>query len=367
MVGSFPSTILAQQPASFTVYGQGLNAPRGLAFGPDGYLYVAEAGTGGSNTTDPKTCLQVPVPVGPYSGGSNGRISKISPSHTVTTVASGFPSAQDALGDLIGVADVKFVDGTLYALLAAGGCEHGNPGASSGVAKVDRNTGKWTLIADVSAFLKTHPAKFTAADDFETDGTLYSMIVVDGELVAVEPNHGQVLSINRHSGAIKQVIDISAFEGHIVPTSIAERNDTFYVGNLNLFPIDPDWARVLTISKGDFDDDFGLAPGFGQRHGYRVTGSKAGFTTVVGVAFGPDGLLYALELSDGPGFPALGAGKVVRVKRSGDIEDVITGLNVPTGMTFGPDGRLYISDFGAAPAPIFGAGRVLRFDVAPGW
>ena len=83
---------------------------------PTGYLYVAEAGTGGSNQTDPQTCLQVPAPVGPYSGGSNGRISKISPSHTVTTVASGFPSAQDALGDLIGVADVKFVDGTLYAL-----------------------------------------------------------------------------------------------------------------------------------------------------------------------------------------------------------------------------------------------------------
>lgn len=367
MVGSAPSAVLAQQPSTFTVYAQGLNAPRGLAFGADRNLYVAEAGTGGSNQTDSATCLQVPAPVGPYSGGSNGRISKISPSHTVTTVASGFPSAQDALGDLIGVADVKFVDGTLYALIAAGGCEHGNPDAPSGVAKVDRSTGKWTMIANVSAFLKTHPAKFTAADDFESDGTLYSMIVVDGALIAVEPNHGQVLSIDPHGGAIKQVIDISAFEGHIVPTSIAERHGTFYVGNLNLFPIDPDWARVLTISNADSDDDFGLAPGFGQKRGYRVAGSKAGFTTVVDLAFGPDGLLYALELSDGPGFPALGAGKVVRVKRSGEIEEVITGLNVPTGMTFGPDGRLYVSDFGAAPAPVFGAGRVLQFDMPPGW
>ncbi len=53
------------------------------------------------------------------------------------------------------------------------------------------------MIANVSAFLETHPAKFTAADDFESDGTLYSMIVDDGALVAVEPNHGQVLSIIR--------------------------------------------------------------------------------------------------------------------------------------------------------------------------
>ena len=67
------------------------------------------------------------------------------------------------------------------------------------------------------------------------------------------------------------------------------------------------------------------------------------------VDFGPDGLLYVLELSDAAGIPTLGLGKVVRVKHSGEIEEVITGLSVPTGMTFGPDGRLYVSNFGAAP------------------
>ena len=63
----------------------------------------------------------------------------------------------------------------------------------------------------------------------------------------------------------------------------------------------------------------------------------------------------------------MGAGKVVRVKHSGEIEEVITQLNVPTGMTFDRDGRLYISDFGAAPAALPGVGRILRFDIAPGW
>ena len=33
----------------------------------------------------------------------------------------------------------------------------------------------------------------------------------------------------------------------------------------------------------------------------------------------------------------------MRLKASGEIEDVITGLSVPTAMTFGPDGALYIS------------------------
>jgi hypothetical protein len=359
-----PSAGLAQQPSTFQVIAAGLNAPRGLKFGPDGELYVAEAGTGGSTSTV-GTCDQVPAPVGPYSGGSTGRVSRVSSNGTVTTVATGFPSAQDAMGDLLGVADVAFLDGDLYAVLAGGGCSHGNAGSPSGIARVNRNNGKWTLIADVGAWLKTHPAKFESPDDFEPDGTLYSMIAAGDTLVTVEPNHGQVLAVNRH-GAIRQVIDISASQGHIVPTSIAARHGSFYVGNLNLFPIDPQWARVQTISQEE-SDDLALAPGFGIGHSYHIVNSKAGFTTVVAVDFGPDGLLYALELSDAAGFPTLGAGKVVRVKHSGEIEEVITQLNVPTGMTFGPDGRLYVSDFGAAPAPILGVGRILRFDIAPGF
>jgi hypothetical protein len=135
-----------------------------------------------------------------------------------------------------------------------------------------------------------------------------------------------------------------------------------FVGNLNLFPIDPQWARILTISRSDDFDNFlpGLAPATGQR----IVSSKAGFTTVVAVDFGPDGLLYVLELSDGAGGPTPGLGKVVRVLHSGAIEDVVTNLSVPTGMTFGPDRRLYVSNFGAAPA---GAGQILRFDISPGW
>ena len=65
-----------------------------------------------------------------------------------------------------------------------------------------------------------------------------------------------------------------------------------------------------------------------------------------------------------PWLPPDCAGKVVRVKHSGEIEDVITGLTVPTAMTFGPNGHLFVSNLGAAPA---GAGQVLKFDIAPGW
>jgi hypothetical protein len=355
-----PNLGVAQQlPAGASIYASGLQAPRGLRFGPDGYLYVAEAGNGGDHGTG-TACTQVPGPVGPYTGGTTARISKISPKGVVTTVATGFPSSQDAMGDRLGVADVVFLGDVLYAVVAGGGCSHGNPDSPTGIAQVDRTTGQWKLIADIGAFLKTHPTRYESADDFEPDGTLYSAIAANGKLYTVEPNHGEVLSVTK-GGEIEQVIDISASEGHIVPTSIAERNGTFYVGNLNLFPIDPQWARILTISDGGYEDP--EVPGF-DTEGLHIVNSKAGFTTVVAIDIGPDGLMYALELSDMAGYPAPGQGKVVRVNRDGTLQDVVTGLVVPTGMTFGPDNALYVSNFGATPS---GPGQILRIPIALSW
>ena len=68
-------SMLAQLPPNATVYASGLEGPRGLAFGPDGSLYVAEAGLGGTTGTG-SACMQVPAPIGPYKGGSTARISK---------------------------------------------------------------------------------------------------------------------------------------------------------------------------------------------------------------------------------------------------------------------------------------------------
>jgi hypothetical protein len=352
--------MLAQLPANATVYASGLEGPRGLAFGTDGSLYVAEAGLGGKTSTA-GTCAQVPVPVGPYTGGPTARISKIDTARNVTTFVSGLPSAIDPAGNTLGVGDVTFLDGDLYALLAGGGCSHGNTAFPNAVIKVNVKNGTWTNVANLSQALLTYPAKYTSPDDYEPDGTWYGMISDDDVLYAVEPNHGQVFSVTP-AGKVRQVIDISASQGHIVPTSIVAVDDVFYVGNLGLFPIDPQWARVMTIAKNVYVPN--PLPGFGNLFGgfghWNVVSSKAGFTTIVSMKIGPDGLLYVLELSDAPGFPTPGAGKVVRVKRSGDIEDVVTGLAVPTGMTFGPDRRLYVSNLGAVPGA---AGQILRIDV----
>src|SRR5712692_10258384 len=66
-----PITRPADLSSNATVWATGLDNPRGLKFGPDGALYVAEGGTGGANSAVGK-CDQVPAPVGPYTGGKNG-------------------------------------------------------------------------------------------------------------------------------------------------------------------------------------------------------------------------------------------------------------------------------------------------------
>ena len=352
--------MLAQLPANATVYATGLEGPRGLAFGKDGSLYVAEAGLGGTTSTA-GTCAQVPPPIGPYTGGLTARISKVDTKGNITTLVSGLPSAHDAMTDYLGVGDVAFLNGDLYAVLAGGGCSHGNTDFPNEVIKVNVKNGTWTKVANMSRALVKFPAKYTSSDDYEPDGTWYGMISDDGVLYTVEPNHGQVFSVTPQ-GKVREVIDISASQGHIVPTSLVALDDVFYVGNLNLFPIDPQWARVLTIAKNVYVPN--PLPGFGSLFGgfgqWNVVSSKAGFTTIVSMKIGPDGLLYVLELSDAAGYPSPGAGKVVRVKRSGDIEEVVTGLVVPTGMTFGPDQRLYVSNLGAAPGA---SGQILQIDV----
>src|SRR6185369_6223863 len=97
---------------------------------------------------------------------------------------------------------------------------HGVADTDNGVIRVNAN-GTWALIADLSGFQKTHPVANPQPNDFEPDGTWYSMIATQGLLYAVEPNHGELDVISPATGAVRRVVDVSAVEGHIVPTALA--------------------------------------------------------------------------------------------------------------------------------------------------
>lgn len=335
-----------------TVFATGLNNPRGLTFGPDGNLYVSEAGLGGTNSTVGQ-CTQVVPPVGPYTGGMTARISKISPAGVRTTVIDNLPSAQTspALGsDKEGVAAVAFIDNTLYALLVGGGCSHGNAKVPNGIYRVDRNQGTWTLVANLSQFVQTHPVVNPDVDDFEPDGDWYGMVAVRGALYATEANHQEVDRITQ-DGAVNRVIDLSTLfvppPGWQGATGITYHGN-FYVSTLGTFPVRPGTEHILKLTPSG-----------------SIQVAVSGLTAVLGVAFDAQGRLYALETDTVAGFPgpsAIGSGRVVCVNGNGTLNTVATGLTFPTGMTFGPDGKLYVSNIGFGAPP--GAGQIVRINTS---
>ena len=85
-----------------TLLAHGLQGSVGATIGPDGALYVAEAGTG---------------------PGHAGRITRVDPSNgKTTTVASGLPARVIPLG---GAIDVAFVGSAMYVLVTAVGPDVG--------------------------------------------------------------------------------------------------------------------------------------------------------------------------------------------------------------------------------------------------
>lgn len=188
-------------------------------------------------------------------------------------------------------------------------------------------------------FSKIASGREPQSPDFEPDGTWYSMVAVRGVLYAVEPNHGELDAISPF-GEIRRVADISATQGHIVPTAVAYHGN-FFVGNLNTFPIQDGSSKILKVSTSG-----------------RVKTVVTGVTTVLGVAFDCEGYMYILENTGNP-FPTPYTGKVLRVTDDG-LEEIATGLFLPTAMIFGPEGALYVSNVGFGPPGLETQNLVLR-------
>lgn len=329
---------LKKKPSLIIVVATGLENPRGLTFGPDGRLYVAEGGLGGTQSTTPEQCQQVPAPIGPYTGGYTARVSAVDvTSGKRITILNKLPSAQtnaSSGGYVSGAAAVAFLHHTLYVLVSGAGCSHGLAGTYNSIEAIGPDcTAK--AIVNLSEFLMNNPVAHPNPGDFEPDGTWYSMVAVGNALYAVEPNHGEV-DVITPAGSISRLVDVSATQGHIVPTAIAFGHGRFVLGNLNTFdPGSNGNARVFSLTMQG-----------------ALNQIASGLTAVTGVAL-HQGHIYALEAFTGfyaPAPPFANTGTVVRLEKNGTWTPVVSGLSFPTAMTFGHNNTLYISNKGFGQA-----------------
>src|SRR3990170_6883587 len=170
-----PATAQTGPSAGTLLAGELLN-PRGITLGPDGMLYVAEAGEGGDEE----------ITVGPFTfqNGHTGRISKIDPaSGDRTSVADGLPSNSHEEFGTVGPTDVAFIGDQLYYVQTHGGAGGGFPDEPTGIYKVN-DDGTVEPLADIGAFNVANPVSDVTGhvqEDIEPGGNPYAMIVAGGD------------------------------------------------------------------------------------------------------------------------------------------------------------------------------------------
>ena len=335
--------VAAPQAAGLSLVASGLTNPRGFLWAADGTMFVAQAGTGGQSLGTPTA----PPPVGPNSGGPTASVVRIE-NGCPAVVASGLPSSVNAFGEVLGVEDLAVLGDQLYASVDGGGEFHGNADQPSGIYRILAN-GEKELVADLSAWTRDNPVAHRPID-YDPDAAGFSLVAdaSAGLLWVVNPNSEEILSVTP-DGTITRVADLSS-EVWNGPTGLALAPDGgVYVGYLTPVPYPDGAAKVVHVAANG-----------------TVTEVWSGLTAVTDVAVGPDGTLYAIEMSTGnlqePPFTVPESGRIVRQTGADSMEDVATDLNLPISLAFGPDGGLYVA-LPAAEANN-GEGVVARIDLA---
>jgi hypothetical protein len=343
-----PSSDRQHKPSrpSVTAYATGLTNPRGLAFGPDNRLYVAEAGTGGTLTPvgDPRGC---PVNVNifsPYTAGYSGRVIRVRRDGTKETVADNLPSMTDNTGASYGPTDLAFIGGTLYVLIEMGGCSHALPDDLPAILRVNRD-GSTTNVANLNAWHAANPPHFVkdtdpATTDQEPGGVFHSMIALGKYLYVVETNRGFLLRVNPANGEIQTLYDMSIDNREHNPIVMTQRGHNFFVGT---FGEDGGKAELAVFDK--WFSAYTLP--FESRN------------PIVGLAWRRNEL-YAVEIFPYDNQWSTDTASLVTFdRRTGKRKVVLTGFaSLPNGLVEGPDGALYTSNWGVSFAP--DDGEILR-------
>jgi hypothetical protein len=329
------ATLAAAQP---TVVMSQLDNPRGLAFGPEGALYVAEAGRGGD---------------GPCGYNAPGEYRCYGPTGAITRlwrgvqerVASGLPShALVGGGAANGPNDIAFLGrGDACVTIGLGDDlglrdELGEAGPLFGTLLKMSASGQWRVDADVAA----HEDEDNPAGG-PIDSNPFGTLALPGACLVVDAGGNSL----QHVAANGDIETWATFPSRpdrptdAVPTAIVQGpDDAFYISQLTGVPFAAGAANIYRFVPGGVPTTY-----------------LTGFKTVTDLAFGHDGSLYVVEHASGPVFFG-GPGRLIRVAPDGARTTVLGGLDRPTSVAVGPEGAIYVTNHGITP----GAGEVLRIE-----
>jgi len=326
----FPLLMIAPAIAAgpFTVVADGLQNPRGLAFGPGGRLYVAQAGSGGATATGKITEIRYPWLANPAVHDVVTGLISVGKESTAVSVAG-----LSAIGN-----------GTLYAAMEVSNAATGFPSRLGHLLKVSQggqirdvsNVGDfdyaWTIVHHDLAprdFPDSNPYGVLALSD-----QLYVANAASNTLDLVHPDGTEEILAYFPNNAIADA----------TPTCIAQGPDgALYIGTL---------ALVDSIVSGPSAIVYRVDPSQADPNNMGTVLSLAtpwatGLWPINGCAFGPDGSFYASQLITSSNFSG---GDVVKIPF--DTPSVHTSLTsstlaFPAGVAVGPDGNVYVSNGGA--------------------
>ena len=327
-----------------------LTCPRHLAFGADGALYVAEAGSGGDQCLgegEEQRCI-----------GQTGAVTVID-GDTQERLADDLVSYALADGsDTTGPHDMAWdAEGNLMVIVGLGN-DPAQRGTEAFFGAISNNLGQlvqvaadgmWTNEIDVAAYEST-----ANPDEGEIDSNPYAIErVADGYLVA-DAGANALLHV-ADSGTITTVavfpprmVEFPPGSGDMipmqaVPTSIDVGPDgAYYVGQLTGFPFPVGGANIYRIEAGEEPEVY-----------------ASGFTNIVDLAFAEDGTLYVVEITSNSLLSGDPHGSLIRVAEDGSQTAIADDLFMPGGVAIGDDGYLYVTTRTALGD---GLGEVLRLN-----